>query len=79
MQVFRSIASDIAGSVGLLGEEYPGYYATGDTRALRELLLRAETDSHWLGELQTACQGKAGLFSYAREKSRWRTLMSCVA
>lgn len=73
------IASDIAGSVGLLGEEYPGYYATGDTRALRELLLRAEADRTWLGELQKACQGKAGLFSYAREKSRWKTLMNRVA
>ena len=73
------IASDIAGSVGLLGEGYPGYYATGDTRELRDLLLRAEADRTWLGKLQTACQGKAGLFSYAREKSRWRTLMTRVA
>ncbi|MXY14940.1 MAG: TIGR04348 family glycosyltransferase [Proteobacteria bacterium] len=73
------IASEIAGSVGLLGEGYPGYYATGDTRALRELLLRAEADHAWLGKLQAACQGKAGLFSYAREKSRWRTLMNRVA
>ena len=73
------IASDIAGSVGLLGEEYPGYYTTGDTRALRELLLRAEADRAWLGELQTACREKAGLFSYAQEKSRWRTLLNRIA
>lgn len=73
------IASDIAGSVGLLGEAYPGYYATGDTRALRELLLRAEADRTWLGKLRTACRGKAGLFSYAREKDRWRALLNRTA
>ena len=69
------IASDIAGSVGLLGEEYPGYYATGNTRALRDMLLRAETDRAWLKRLQTACMGKAGLFSYANERDGWRRLL----
>lgn len=70
------IASDIAGSVGLLGEAYPGYYATGDTRALRELLLRAEADRTWLGKLQAACREKAGLFCYAREKDGWKALLN---
>lgn len=71
-----TVASDIAGSVGLLGEDYSGYFATGDTRALRDLLLRAETDRAWLKKLQTSCQGKAGLFSYAQEKDNWRLLLN---
>ncbi len=74
-----TIASDIAGSVGLLGESYPGYYAVGNTRALRDLLLRAEADTVWLRNLQTTCLAKAGLFSYEREKNKWKTLLSNIA
>ena len=70
-----TIASDIAGSVGLLGKDYPGYFTVGDTRALRKLLLRAEADPVWLQELQARCQAKAGLFSYECEKSKWEILL----
>jgi putative glycosyltransferase (TIGR04348 family) len=38
------IASQIAGSIGLLGADHPGYYPTGDTAALARLLTRAEAD-----------------------------------
>lgn len=69
------IASDIAGSIGLLGKNYPGYYATGNTRALRELLLKAETDGTLLTSLQKACSAKASLFTYTREKNSWKKLL----
>lgn len=69
------IASDIAGSKGLLGKNYPGYYAAGNTRALRKLLLKAEADKALLTELQQACLAKAGLFTYAKEKSGWKKLL----
>ena len=39
------LSSRIAGSVGLLGEDYPGYFPVGDTEALARLLGRAETDA----------------------------------
>ena len=38
------IASDIHGSVGLLGRDYPGFFPVGDTAALRAVLLKAEND-----------------------------------
>jgi putative glycosyltransferase (TIGR04348 family) len=38
------LASEIAGSIGLLGRDHPGYYPTGDTAALARLLTRAEND-----------------------------------
>jgi putative glycosyltransferase (TIGR04348 family) len=38
------LASDIAGSIGLLGHDHPGYYPTGDTAALARQLARAEND-----------------------------------
>ena len=45
------IASKIDGNVGLLGEDYPGYYPVKDTDALRALLQRAETDQGFLQQL----------------------------
>jgi putative glycosyltransferase (TIGR04348 family) len=38
------LASYIAGSIGLLGEEYPGYFPVQDTAALARLLEKTETD-----------------------------------
>ena len=69
------IASDIAGSTGLLGKDYPGYYTTGNTGALRELLLKTETDKALLTRLRKACSAKARLFTYAREKNGWKKLL----
>ena len=39
------VSSRIAGSLGLLGTDYPGYFPFGDTQALADLLRRAETDT----------------------------------
>lgn len=69
------LASRIPGSVGLLGADYPGFYPFGDTRALRDLLLRAETDSGFYRELQSRCARLAALFRPVRERSAWRKLL----
>ena len=42
------IASRINGNIGLLGEDYLGYYAPGDEVALRRLLLKCEQDSKFV-------------------------------
>lgn len=65
------IASRIAGSVGLLGEDYPGYYPAGDTAALRALLLRAESDGGFYRALESACRARRGLFTLEREVQAW--------
>lgn len=70
------VASRIDGSVGLLGEDYPGYYPVGDTQALRELLLRAESDPAFYRRLETACAACRGLFDPARELEAWRQLLA---
>jgi glycosyltransferase involved in cell wall biosynthesis len=36
------IASDIPGNRGLLGDDYPGYYPVGDTKALALMLQKVE-------------------------------------
>lgn len=69
------IASDIAGSVGLLGEDYPGYYPVGDTAALRGLLLRSEDEPRFLAELAQRGSALSPLFRPEAERERWRTLL----
>ena len=69
------LASRIPGSVGLLGADYPGFYPFGNTRALRDLLLRAETDSGFYRELQSRCARLSALFRPAHERSAWRKLL----
>jgi putative glycosyltransferase (TIGR04348 family) len=41
------LASRIAGSIGILGEDYPGYFPVQDTAALAHLLERTETDKQF--------------------------------
>lgn len=45
------IASDISGNIGLLGDDYPGYFRTGDEQDLARLLARVEKSPELLAEL----------------------------
>lgn len=72
------VASRIAGSIGLLGEAYPGFYTTEDTAELRELLLRAEADSAYYHGLENAIAGRRDLFTPEREKAAWRDLLNAL-
>lgn len=69
------LASRIAGSIGLLGENYPGYFKVGDTQELAELLHRAETDPAFLSTLRSHCRKLAALFDPRREKAAWSRLL----
>ena len=69
------IASDIAGSIGLLGKAYPGYFQTGNEAALAELLSRAENDAGYLEALRNGCASRASLFTEERERASWRDLL----
>lgn len=72
------IASDIDGSVGLLGPDYPGYYPVRDTEALRERLLRAESDAGYYAALVAACSARRGLFTPQREQAGWAGLLADI-
>jgi putative glycosyltransferase (TIGR04348 family) len=69
------ISSRIAGSVGLLGEDYPGYFPLGDTQALANLLWRAETDTEFYNTLRHCCSRLRPLFDPAREMQSWDDLL----
>jgi putative glycosyltransferase (TIGR04348 family) len=72
------IASDIDGSVGLLGAGYSGYYPVGDTAALARQLARAEQDAAFLDDLRRQCAARAALFNPMREQESWGDLLTAV-
>ena len=70
------LASRVAGNVGLLGARHPGYFEFGDTAALRDLLLRAETEPRFYRKLRQTSERIAPLFRPARERRDWRSLLA---
>jgi putative glycosyltransferase (TIGR04348 family) len=69
------LASRIDGNVGILGGDYPGYFAVGDTKQLAQLLTRAETCPEYLLELGARVNNLAPLFSPLREEQAWADLI----
>jgi putative glycosyltransferase (TIGR04348 family) len=69
------LASHIDGNVGLLGKGYPGYFPAGDTRALADLLRRAESKPDYYVQLTRWCQRLRPLFDPTREHTGWRKLL----
>ena len=69
------ISSRIAGSTGLLGDDYGGYFDVGDTRQLAKLLQRAEDDAEFYGRLEGACRKVAWITDPLVEKQRWKDLL----
>jgi putative glycosyltransferase (TIGR04348 family) len=70
------VASRISGLVGTLGEDYPGYFAVGDTRALADLLWRAESDATFYAALTAHCAAVAPLVAPAHEHAAWQALLA---
>jgi putative glycosyltransferase (TIGR04348 family) len=70
------LASRMDGNVGLLGRDYGGYFAVGDTRALARLMRRLEEDPPFVAVLGKALRARSPLFRPAREVSAWRALLA---
>lgn len=73
------IASRIAGNVGMLGEDYPGYYPVGDEKALALLLRQAETDAAFYELLEERCAARHTLTLPERERGALGGLIEEVA
>lgn len=73
------VSSRIAGSVGMLGDDYPGYFDVEDTEGLAELLRRAEADGAFYEELRRRCADRADLVDRSREREAWESLLAEVA
>ena len=70
------VASNIEGSIGLLGEKYTGYFEVGSTNALKQILLRCESDNKFYQTLSHQCESRRYLFTPSREKSSWKKLLA---
>jgi putative glycosyltransferase (TIGR04348 family) len=69
------IASRMPGNVGLLGQDYAGYFPVGDDAALAAMLVRARDEPKFLALLQRQCAARARLFEPALEA---RTLLKVM-
>lgn len=70
------IASDIPGNVGMLGNDYPGYFPVGDERQLARLLLRAENDAGFYADLLRHGRARRTLMRPDQEANRLRQVIA---
>lgn len=73
------VSTRIDGSVGILGEDYPGYYPVGDASALAALLRRCEDEPAFLADLRARVLALQPLVDPARERTSWRELVQELA
>lgn len=70
-----TLASRISGSIGLLGEDYPGYFEVKDTEGLASLLERAENDPDFYGALKRWSERIKHIVEPAHESHCWKNLV----
>ncbi|MEC7564432.1 MAG: selenoneine biosynthesis selenosugar synthase SenB [Planctomycetota bacterium] len=70
------LSTQISGSLGMLGKDYPGYFPIRDTVALAELLLQAETDTGFYKQLRDHCLKRAKMFHPDKERKALQQLVS---
>lgn len=61
------LGSDIPGNRGMLGADYPGWFAPGDAAGLAELIASAVRDPDYYDLLSRRCAARVSLFSPANE------------
>ena len=69
------LASRIAGNVGLLGDDYAGYFTLGDAAGLAALLLQCRGDPTILATLRAQCAARAPRFAPEHERATLITLL----
>ena len=70
------IASHMSGNIGMLGQDYAGYFPVGHMEALHALLDRCTNEANFLLRLNTAAAARAKLFSPEIERSALLKLLS---
>jgi putative glycosyltransferase (TIGR04348 family) len=73
------LASRISGNVGLLGDDYRGYFAVGDAAALAVLLQRCRDPAQdMLQGIRAQCDSRSALFEPARERATLTRLVASI-
>jgi putative glycosyltransferase (TIGR04348 family) len=70
------LASYMPGNVGMLGEDYPGYFPVGDERQLARLMAMAESDPDFYARLACHARQRRPLMRPEQEASRLRQAMA---
>lgn len=70
------LASRIDGNVGLLGEDYDGYFPAGDAGALAALMHRFAADPRFAARLSAQCAVRAPMFAPEAEESAVKDLLA---
>jgi putative glycosyltransferase (TIGR04348 family) len=63
------LASRMDGNVGMLGDDYAGYFPVGDAQALAQLLRRCKNEPAFLDQLKRQCALRAPLFAPEAEQN----------
>jgi putative glycosyltransferase (TIGR04348 family) len=66
------LASHMPGNIGMLGEDYPGYFPVGDERRLARLMALAESDPDFYADLLSHARQRRALMRPEQEASRLR-------
>jgi glycosyltransferase involved in cell wall biosynthesis len=66
------LASQMSGNIGMLGEDYPGYFPVGDERQLARLMSQAESDPAFYAALLSHARVRRNLMRPEQEASRLR-------
>jgi putative glycosyltransferase (TIGR04348 family) len=69
------LASQVGGNVGMLGADYAGYFAPGDSAALARLIERSGDDPAFHTLLRQQCAARAPLFAPETEQALLRDLV----
>jgi putative glycosyltransferase (TIGR04348 family) len=72
------LSSRISGSIGLLGDDYPGYFNVGSTQQLMTLMSRCEHDADFYSELLSHVKQLAPQFTPRSEQESLRQLIADV-
>jgi dimethylhistidine N-methyltransferase len=69
------LSTRIDGSIGQLGDDWPGYFPVGDTAALAALLDRCERHGDFLADLRRRTARLLPLVDPVRERRAWNRLL----
>ncbi len=70
------LSSRIPGTLGLLGEKYPGYFPVGDGQVLAWLMERVEADQSFYRLLSERCAALGEMVDPQVELGRWAELLA---
>ncbi len=70
------LVSYMPGNIGMLGEDYPGYFPVGDERKLARLMAQAESDPNFYASLIRHARQRRKLMRPDQEASRLRQVVA---